>query len=51
MQLDRQFDLGQLTFDGVDYTEKVKHKAKIAEEGSFNGYKVSKVALFDFLNS
>lgn len=50
LQLDRQFDLGQLTFDGVDYAEKVKHKAKIAEEGSFNGYKVSKlpVALFDF---
>lgn len=45
MQLDRQFDLGKLTFDGVDYAEKVKHRAKIAEEGSFNGYKVRKEAL------
>lgn len=39
-ELKRQFDLGKLTFDGVDRPEKEKHRAKIAEEGSFMGYKL-----------
>lgn len=39
-QLSRQFDIGQLAFDGVSREEKEKHRAPIAEQGSFIGYKV-----------
>lgn len=39
-QLKRQFSIGQLTFDGVEREEKEAHRALIAEEGSFMGYKV-----------
>ncbi|KAJ7232036.1 hypothetical protein B0H12DRAFT_1029141 [Mycena haematopus] len=38
--LSRQFDLGQLTFEGVSREEKEKHLAPIAEKGSFMGYKL-----------
>ncbi|KAJ8083855.1 hypothetical protein AAF712_000773 [Marasmius tenuissimus] len=38
--LQRQFDIGQHTFDGVPREEKEKHVAKIKEEGSFMGYKL-----------
>ncbi|KAJ7142076.1 hypothetical protein C8R43DRAFT_1089080 [Mycena crocata] len=38
--LSRQFDLAQLTFDAVSLEEKQKHRAPIAEEGSFMGYKL-----------
>ncbi|KAI0042810.1 Clavaminate synthase-like protein [Auriscalpium vulgare] len=38
--LDRQFSIGQLTFDGVSRGEKEAHRAPIAEEGSFIGYKL-----------
>jgi hypothetical protein len=40
-KLQRQFDLGQLAFDGVDREEKERHRAPIKEKGSFIGYKVS----------
>lgn len=39
-QLGRQFDLGQLAFNGVSREEKERHRALIAEQGSFMGYKV-----------
>ncbi|CAD6887141.1 unnamed protein product [Tilletia controversa] len=35
----RQFDIGQFAFHAVSQEDKVKHRAKIIEEGSFNGYK------------
>ncbi|KAJ7494247.1 hypothetical protein B0H11DRAFT_1995504 [Mycena galericulata] len=38
--LSRQFDLAQLSFEGVSLEEKQKHRAPIAEEGSFIGYKL-----------
>ncbi|KAF8209447.1 hypothetical protein K438DRAFT_1904139 [Mycena galopus ATCC 62051] len=38
--LSRQFDLGQLTFEGVSREEKESHRAPIAEKGSFMGYKL-----------
>ncbi|KAJ7100466.1 hypothetical protein C8R44DRAFT_843440 [Mycena epipterygia] len=38
--LSRQFDLAQLSFDGVSIEEKGRHRAPIAEEGSFMGYKL-----------
>ncbi|KAL1670280.1 hypothetical protein GGF50DRAFT_122653 [Schizophyllum commune] len=38
--LDRQFDIGQHTFDGVSRAEKEKHRALIKENGSFMGYKL-----------
>ncbi|TRM67033.1 hypothetical protein BD626DRAFT_168218 [Schizophyllum amplum] len=38
--LDRQFDIGQHTFDGVPQVEKEKHRALIKENGSFMGYKL-----------
>ncbi|TFK31377.1 hypothetical protein BDQ12DRAFT_640141 [Crucibulum laeve] len=38
--LSRQFDLGQLAFDGVDQEEKETHRAPIKEKGSFIGYKL-----------
>ncbi|KAJ6567007.1 hypothetical protein B0H19DRAFT_1139129 [Mycena capillaripes] len=38
--LSRQFDLAQLTFEGVSTEEKEMHRAPIAEEGSFIGYKL-----------
>ena len=40
LQLDRQFDIGQHTFDGVSRAEKEKHRALIKENGSFMGYKL-----------
>ncbi|CAK5263922.1 unnamed protein product [Mycena citricolor] len=40
--LERQFDLGQLCFDGVDRAEKEAHQAKIKETGSWMGYKLQK---------
>ncbi|KZP15828.1 hypothetical protein FIBSPDRAFT_75014 [Athelia psychrophila] len=39
-RLKRQFAIGQLTFDEVDRPEKEAHRALIAEEGSFMGYKL-----------
>ncbi|TFY63619.1 hypothetical protein EVG20_g6242 [Dentipellis fragilis] len=39
-KLSRQFSIGQLTFDGVSREEKEAHRAPIAEEGSFIGYKL-----------
>jgi hypothetical protein len=41
VKLSRQFALGQLSFEGVSREEKERHRARIAEEGSFMGYKVS----------
>lgn len=38
--LNRQFDIGQWTFDGVAQAEKEDHRAPIAEKGSFRGYKL-----------
>ncbi|KZT22307.1 Clavaminate synthase-like protein [Neolentinus lepideus HHB14362 ss-1] len=38
--LNRQFALGQRAFDGVTRKEKEQHRAPIAEEGSFIGYKL-----------
>ncbi|KAF9270092.1 Clavaminate synthase-like protein [Marasmius fiardii PR-910] len=38
--LQRQFDIGQYTFDGVSREEKEKHVAPIKEKGSFIGYKL-----------
>ncbi|KII91724.1 hypothetical protein PLICRDRAFT_51855 [Plicaturopsis crispa FD-325 SS-3] len=38
--LSRQFDIGQLAFDGVSREEKEEHRAPIAEKGSFIGYKL-----------
>ncbi|KAJ7753398.1 hypothetical protein DFH07DRAFT_513457 [Mycena maculata] len=38
--LSRQFDLAQLSFEGVSLEEKRKHLAPIAEQGSFMGYKL-----------
>ncbi|KAJ7612177.1 hypothetical protein FB45DRAFT_940031 [Roridomyces roridus] len=38
--MSRQFDLGQLTFEGVSFEEKQEHRAQIAEKGSFMGYKL-----------
>ncbi|KIM92251.1 hypothetical protein PILCRDRAFT_327 [Piloderma croceum F 1598] len=39
-KLKRQFAIGQLTFDGVEREEKEAHRAPIAEQGSFMGYKL-----------
>ncbi|KAK7036060.1 flavonol synthase/flavanone 3-hydroxylase [Favolaschia claudopus] len=39
-KLRRQFDFGQLTFDGVSREEKELHLAPIAEKGSWMGYKL-----------
>ncbi|KAF9450030.1 Clavaminate synthase-like protein [Macrolepiota fuliginosa MF-IS2] len=39
-KLNRQFAIGQLAFDGVPRQEKEKHRALIAEQGSFMGYKL-----------
>ncbi|KAI0065000.1 Clavaminate synthase-like protein [Artomyces pyxidatus] len=39
-RLDRQFAIGQLTFDDVSREEKEAHRAPIAEQGSFIGYKL-----------
>ncbi|KAG7099075.1 hypothetical protein E1B28_000950 [Marasmius oreades] len=39
-KLQRQFDIGQHTFDGVSREEKEKHIAPIKERGSFMGYKL-----------
>lgn len=38
--LNRQFDVGKLTFDGVSPAEKEDYRAPIAEKGSFRGYKL-----------
>ncbi|KAK0211797.1 hypothetical protein IW262DRAFT_362964 [Armillaria fumosa] len=38
--LNRQFSIGQLTFDDVSREEKEQHRAPIKEEGSFIGYKL-----------
>ncbi|KAI3621877.1 gibberellin 3-beta [Moniliophthora roreri] len=38
--LQRQFDIGQHTFDGVSREEKEQHRAPIKEKGSFMGYKL-----------
>ncbi|KAK0211212.1 hypothetical protein DFS33DRAFT_359717 [Desarmillaria ectypa] len=38
--LNRQFSIGQLTFDSVSREEKERHRAPIKEEGSFIGYKL-----------
>ncbi|KAJ7184658.1 hypothetical protein C8R46DRAFT_1064723 [Mycena filopes] len=38
--LNRQFDLAQLSFEGVSREEKERHRAPIAELGSFMGYKL-----------
>ncbi|THH11140.1 hypothetical protein EW146_g8141, partial [Bondarzewia mesenterica] len=38
--LEHQFSIGQLAFDGVSREEKEQHRAPIAEEGSFIGYKL-----------
>ncbi|KAJ7882831.1 hypothetical protein B0H13DRAFT_925531 [Mycena leptocephala] len=38
--LSRQFDLAQLSFEGVSPEEKERHRAPIAEKGSFIGYKL-----------
>ncbi|KAF5339055.1 hypothetical protein D9758_014120 [Tetrapyrgos nigripes] len=38
--LKRQFNIGQLTFDEVDREEKEAHRAQIAEQGTFMGYKL-----------
>ena len=37
----RQYDIASVFFDGVDDEEKRQYVAKIAEEGSWAGYKVS----------
>ncbi|KAA1475111.1 Clavaminate synthase-like protein [Dentipellis sp. KUC8613] len=39
-KLHRQFSISQLTFEGVSREEKEAHRAPIAEEGSFIGYKL-----------
>ncbi|TFY61750.1 hypothetical protein EVG20_g6940 [Dentipellis fragilis] len=41
-KLHRQFSISQLTFEGVSQEEKEVHRAPIAEEGSFIGYKLQK---------
>ncbi|KAF9011874.1 hypothetical protein BDQ17DRAFT_1396920 [Cyathus striatus] len=41
-KLRRQFNFGQLAFDGVSDEEKSAHEAPIKEKGSFIGYKLQK---------
>ncbi|KIJ34122.1 hypothetical protein M422DRAFT_182469 [Sphaerobolus stellatus SS14] len=40
--LQRQFDIGQHTFDGVSQAEKEEHHAPIKEQGTFRGYKLQR---------
>jgi hypothetical protein len=41
MEFQKQFDLGKLLFDGVSDNEKSRLAARIKEEQSWAGYKVS----------